>query len=76
MRLVGSGVPAPCLERLPVPCLERLPGPCLALFAVRACSALPVLCLGTFANALPGERFLPGLCPCALFSCLSAPLQA
>ena len=65
-----------CLGRLPVPWLGTFCSPCLGRFA----SSLPgnvCQCPAWACLPVPAwERFLLGRCPCAIFSCLSAPLLA
>ena len=74
--LPGNACQFPAWERLPVPCLGRFCSPCLGRFA----SSLPgnvCQCPAWASLPVPAcECFLPGRCPCALFSSLSAPLQA
>ena len=74
--LPGNACQFPAWERLPVPCPGTFSSPCLGRFA----SSLPgnvCQCPAWACLPVPAwECFLPGRCPCALFSCLSAPLQA
>ena len=75
----------PAWEHLPVPCLGTFAVPAWDACQFPAWERLPVCmpCLGMLAvpawdacQCPAWECFLPGRCPCALFSCLSAPLLA